>query len=189
MSDKCADSAPFVRAQHQQVVTALQAKSPDAVAHLANAREDILRSPCSRRGLEWLGPRATQYALHLLVLAEAEGVDSRITTRQVARAVEILYETDTNGQFDIEAFQDGTWAAYHLLEIRNTDPTAVLNEALQWQSSEAAVMLIAMAVSLADQDGESILQDALRRAPNLGQSPDIIALADAIEEGGYHFSW
>jgi len=36
---------------------------------------------------------------------------------------------------------------------------------------------------------ESILQEALRRAPNLGQSPDIIALADAIAEGGYHFSW
>jgi len=42
MSDKCADSAPSVRAQHHQVVTALQAKYPDAVAHLANAREDIL---------------------------------------------------------------------------------------------------------------------------------------------------
>jgi hypothetical protein len=160
-----------------------------ATAALAPIASDSRVVEMLRLRLTGLGPRATQYALHLLVLAEAEGVDSRITTRQVARAVEILYETDTNGQFDIEAFQDGTWAAYHLLEIRKTDPTAVLNEALQWQSSEAAVMLIAMAVSLADQDGESILQEALRRAPNLGQSPDIIALADAIAEGGYHFSW
>jgi hypothetical protein len=160
-----------------------------ATAALAPIASDSRVVEMLRLRLTGLGPRATQYALHLLVLAEAEGVDSRITTRQVAHAVEILYETDTNGQFDIEAFQDGTGAAYHLLEIRNTDPIAVLNEALQWQSSEAAVMLIAMAVSLADQDGESILQEALHRAPNLGQSPDIIALADAIAEGGYHFSW
>jgi len=122
-------------------------------------------------------------------LAEVEGVDSRIETRQLAHAIEMLYETDTSGQFDVEAFQDGTWAAYQLLEVRNADPSAVLNEALQGYSSETTIMLIAMAVSLADQDGESILQEALHRKPNLRESPDIIALADSVAEGGYHFSW
>ncbi len=74
-----------------------------------------------RLRLAGLGPRATQYALHLLILAEVEGVDSRIETRQLAHAIEMLYETDTSGQFDVEAFQDGTWAAYQLLEVRNAD--------------------------------------------------------------------
>ena len=160
-----------------------------AVAALAPLASDSRVVEMLRLRLTGLGPRAVQYALHILVLAEAEGVDSRLETRQVARAIEILYETDAHSQFDVEAFQDGTWAAYHLLEIRNTDPNAVLDEALQWHSSGTAIMLIAMAVSLADQDGESILQEALRRKPKLGESPDIIALADSIAEGGYHFSW
>jgi hypothetical protein len=164
-------------------------RQASAAAALAPIGSDSRVVEMLRLRLTGLRPRAIQYALHLLVLAEAEGVDTRITIRQIARAIEILYETDTNDQFDVEAFQDGSWAAYHLLEIRNTDPTAVLNEVLQWHSSEPAVMLIAMAVSLAGQGGESILQEALRRKPNLGESPDIIALADSIAEGGYHFSW
>jgi hypothetical protein len=65
----------------------------------------------------------------------------------------------------------------------------VLDEAFLHHSSEAAIMLISMAVSLAGPDGESILKEALRRKPNLRESPDIIALADSIAEGGYHFSW
>jgi hypothetical protein len=110
-------------------------------------------------------------------------------TALVACVVEKLYETDANGWFDIQAFQDGTWAAYDLLEIRSTDPGTVLDEAFLHHSSEAAIMLISMAVSLAGPDGESILKEALRRKPNLRESPDIIALADSIAEGGYHFSW
>jgi hypothetical protein len=136
-----------------------------------------------------LGPRATQYALHLLIMAEATDVDSKVSPNLVACAVEKLYETDANGWFDIQAFQDGTWAAYDLLEIRSTDPGTVLDEAFLHHSSEAAIMLISMAVSLAGPDGESILKEALRRKPNLRESPDIIALADSIAEGGYHFSW
>ena len=112
-----------------------------AIAALAPIASDSRVVQMLRLRLTELGPRAGQYALHLLVLAEAKGVDSRITTRQIAHAVDILHETDTNSWFDVEAFEDGTGVAYHLLEIRNTDPTAVLNEALQCQSSEAAVMI------------------------------------------------
>jgi hypothetical protein len=161
-----------------------------AVAALVPLTSDNRVIEMLRLRLTELGPRATRYALHLLVMAEAEEVDTRISVRQVAGAIETLYATDTNGQFDVDAFQDGTWAAYGLLEIRNTDPSAVLSEALQGgHFSDAVIMLIAMAVSLAGRDGESILREALRHRPNLGESPDIIRLADSIEEGGYHFSW
>jgi hypothetical protein len=160
-----------------------------AVAKLVPLASDsrVIEMLCLR--LPGLGPRATQYALHLLVMAEAEDVDSRISTRQVADAIEKLHGTDASGWFDVEAYQDGTGAAYDLLEIRNTDPGVVLDEALQSRFSESPIMLIAMAVSLAGPYGESILEEALRRKPNLGESPDIIALADSIAEGGYHFSW
>ena len=99
-----------------------------ATVKLAPIASDSRVVEMLRLRLTRLGPRATQYALHLLVLAEAEGVvrdfnaascsvQSRISTKLMLTAG------------SIEAFQDGTWAAYHLLEIRNTDPIAVLNEA------------------------------------------------------------
>ena len=37
MSDKCADSAAFVGAQHHQGLTALKARFPGAAAHLDDA--------------------------------------------------------------------------------------------------------------------------------------------------------
>jgi hypothetical protein len=121
----------------RSVAAALDVFSPDwqrqagAVATLLPLASDPRVVEMLRLRLTGLGPRAIRYALHLLLLAESEDVDSRITIRQVARAIEILYETDTNGQFDVEAFQDGTWVAYDLLVIRNTDPSTVLSEALQ----------------------------------------------------------
>jgi hypothetical protein len=135
-----------------------------------------------------LGPRATQYALELLVQAETRGVDAHASIRQVACAVEVLYEADATGYLDLDAFHYGTAAVYRLLEARGVDPGDVLNEALKLHS-DAAIMMIAMAVSLAAEDGEAIFREAIRRVPNLVESPDIDAIASAIEDGGYNFAW
>jgi hypothetical protein len=179
----------------RSLVAALDVFSDDwqrqagAIAKLVPLASDSRVVEMLRLRLIGLGPRATQYALHLLMFAEADDVDTRISVRRVADAIENLHKTDANGRFDVAAFQDGTWAAYDLLEIRNTDAGTVLDEALESHSSEPAVMLIAMAASLAGPGGESILEEAIRRKPNLRESPDIIALADSIAEGGYHFTW
>ena len=140
----------------RSLAAVLDVFSPDwqrqagAVAALVPLISDTRVIEMLRLRLTELGPRATRYALRLLVIAEAEEVDTKISIRQVARAIETLYTTDINSQFNADAFQDGTWAAYDLLVIRNTDPSAVLNEALQGgHFSDAVIILIAMAVSLA----------------------------------------
>ena len=50
-------------------------------------------------------------------------------------------------------------------------------------------MLIAMAVSLAGEEGQALLGEALRQAPALQQSADITAIDQALAEGGYDFGW
>jgi hypothetical protein len=50
-------------------------------------------------------------------------------------------------------------------------------------------MMIAMALSLAGEEGETILRDAIVRAPSVAENPDIAALASAVEDGGYDFFW
>lgn len=159
-----------------------------AVAALVPLAPDGRVIEMLRLRLGGLGPRPTEYALELLVQAEAHGVDSHVSTRQVACAVEVLYEADATGYLDLDAFHYGTAAAYRLLEARGADPDGVLNEALKLHS-EAAIMMIAMAVSLAAEEGAAILREAIRRVPNLVESPDFDAIASAIEDGGYHFSW
>jgi hypothetical protein len=52
-----------------------------------------------------------------------------------------------------------------------------------------AIMLIAMAVSLAGEGGQALLGEALRQVPALCQSPDIAAIDQALAEGGYDFAW
>jgi hypothetical protein len=64
----------------------------------------------------------------------------------------------------------------------------VLDEALKLHN-EAEIMMIAMVVSLADEDGEAILREAIRRASNLIESPEMAVIASAIADGGYNFSW
>ncbi len=51
------------------------------------------------------------------------------------------------------------------------------------------MVLLAMAVSLAGGEGEGVLREALKRVPNLAESPDVAELAQAVAEGGYTFSW
>jgi hypothetical protein len=134
--------------------------------------------------------RATYYSLSLLVLAERSGVDTGTLPPAIARAVLTLYEQEADGYLDLDAFHDGTGAAYRLLELRKSDAGAILDSALNLQSGgDPAILVIAMAVSLAGDDGEAILREALKRMPNLRFSPDIAAIAEAVSEGGYTFSW
>jgi hypothetical protein len=90
---------------------------------------------------------------------------------------------------DLDAFHDGTAAAYRLLEARNADPSRVVDEALRRHAGEPTIMLLAMAVSLAGEGGQALLGEALRQAPALRQSPDIAAIDQALAEGGYDFAW
>jgi hypothetical protein len=142
-----------------------------------------------RSRLAELGPRAAHYALYLLLVAETAGIDTAVPLSAVARAVETLYEEEVDGDVDLDAFHDGTAAAYRLLEARNTDPNLVLDEALRVHAGEPTIMLIAMAVSLAGEGGQALLAEALRQAPTLQQSPDIAAIDQALAEGGYNFAW
>jgi hypothetical protein len=142
-----------------------------------------------RSRLAELGPRAGHYALYLLLVAEAEGIDTAVPVAAVAQAVEALYEEEIDGYVDLDAFHNGTAAAYNLLKARNADPRRVLDEALRLRSGEPTIMLIAMAVSLAGRGGEALFREALRREPALQQSPDIAAIDEALTEGGYDFSW
>ncbi len=142
-----------------------------------------------RSRLTDLGPRAAHYALSLLLVAEAEGIDTGVPLAAVAQAVETLYEEETDGQVDLDAFHDGTAAAYRLLQVRHADPRLVVEEALRLHAGEPTVMLIAMAISLAGKEGQALLGEALRQAPALQQSPDIAAIDQALTEGGYDFSW
>lgn len=136
-----------------------------------------------------MGPRATHYALHLLLVAETAGIDTAVPVTAIARAVETLYEEEADGDVDLDAFHDGTAAAYRLLEARNADPSLVVDEALRLHAGEPTIMLIAMAVSLAGEGGQALLGEALRQAPALRQSPDIAAIDQALAEGGYDFAW
>lgn len=126
-----------------------------------------------RTRLADLGPRAARYALHLLVIAEAEGIDTAVPLTAIAQAVSTLYEEEVDGHVDLDAFHDGTAAAYSLLEARNPDPHLVLDEALQRCSGEPTVMLIAMAVSLAGDKGGDVLREAFCRAPRLWETPTL----------------
>jgi hypothetical protein len=135
-----------------------------------------------------LGPRATQYALELLVEAEVRGEASHVTAERIGRSVEVLYEADEKGYLDLDAFHYGTSAAYRLLELCSVDPNDVLSAAFNLHS-EGTIMMIAMAVSLAGEDGETILREAVRGRPNLVESPDIDSIASSLEDGGYHFAW
>jgi hypothetical protein len=80
---------------------------------------------------------------------ETAGIDTAVPLTAVAQAVETLYEKEIDGDVDLDAFHDGTAAAYRLLEARNADPSLVLAEALRLHAGEPSIMLIAMAVSLA----------------------------------------
>jgi hypothetical protein len=142
-----------------------------------------------RSRLTELGPRAAHYALYLLLVAETEGIDTGVPLAAVARAIETLYEKEIDGDVDLDAFHDGTAAAYRLLEVRQADPRLVLDEALRLHAGEPTIMLIAMAVSLAGEGGQAFLGEALRQAPALYQSPDIAAIDQALAEGGYDFAW
>jgi hypothetical protein len=141
-----------------------------------------------RSRLAELGPRAAHYALYLLLVAETEGIDTDVPLAAVARAVETLYE-EIDGDVDLDAFHDGTAAAYRLLEVRHADPRLVLEEGLRLHAGEPTIMLIAMAVSLAGEEGQALLGEALCQAPTLYQSPDIAAIDQALAEGGYDFAW
>jgi len=142
-----------------------------------------------RSRLAELGHRAAHYALYLLVVAETAGIDTAVPVTAVARAVETLYEEEADGGVDLDAFHDGTAAAYRLLEARKTNPSLVVDEALRLHAGEPTIMLIAMAVSLAGEGGQALLGEALRQAPALQQSPDIAAIDQALAEGGYDFAW
>jgi hypothetical protein len=122
-------------------------------------------------------------------VAETEGIDTGVPLAAVARAVETLYEKEIDGDVDLDAFHDGTAAAYRLLEFRHADPRLVLDEALRLHAGEPTIMLIAMAVSLAGEGGQALLGEALCQAPALYQSPDIAAIDQALAEGGYDFAW
>jgi hypothetical protein len=142
-----------------------------------------------RSRLAELGPRAAHYALYLLLVAETKGIDTAVPLAAVAQAVETLYEEEADGDVDLDAFHDGTAAAYRLLEARNAEPNLVLDEALRLRAGEPTILLIAMAVSLAGEGGRALLGEALRQAPALQQSPDIAAIDQALAEGGYDFAW
>jgi hypothetical protein len=191
--DGLAQAIDLANAVRRGLTSALDVFSADwrqqagAIAALVPLALDSRVLEMLRLRLDELGPRATQYALELLFQADANGLDSRVTTRQLAGAIEVLYEADTEGYLDLDAFHYGTATAYRLLEARGTDPGNLLNEAFKLHS-EAAIMMIAMAVSLADEDGGAILREAIQRAPNLVESPDIDAIASAIADGGYDFS-
>lgn len=193
--DGLADAINTASAGQRALTVALDVFSADwarqvgAVAALAPLSPDRRVLEMLRLRLGELGPRATQYALNLLVYADVEDVNSHVTIKQIAKAINMLYESDIDGHFDVEAFQDGSWAVYCLLSLRNIDPKAILDEALQSHTSETTIMLVAMAVSLAGSNGETILREALDRRPNLSESSDIADIARALSEGGYDFSW
>jgi hypothetical protein len=161
-----------------------------AAAAMAPLASDYRVAALLRSRLGELGPRATHYSLYLLVLAERSGVDTAVPPMAIARAVLTLYELEADGYLHLDAFHDGTAAAYRLLELRRPDPAAVLETAFQLPAGgDPTVMVIAMAVSLAGEAGETILQKAVARAPNLMENPDIAGIADALADGGYNFSW
>jgi hypothetical protein len=135
------------------------------------------------------GSQSRALRLSLLLVAETEGIDTAVPLAAVAQAVETLYEQEADGDVDLDAFHGGTAAAYRLLEVRNANPRLVLDEALRLHAGEPSIMLIAMAVSLAGQGGQALLEEALRQAPALYESPDIAAIDQALAEGGYDFAW
>jgi hypothetical protein len=190
-----ADALRWTHSRSRSVATAMDVfashwgRQAGAVAALAPMANDVRTVSMLRLGLPELGPRAAQYALHIFVIAESEGLDTRVPIASIARAVNVFHETDADGYLDLDAFHDGTGATYRLLEARNVDPHLVVEEALNLLTGEPTIMLIAMAVSLAGAQGEALLREVLHRVPALGQNPDISALADAVEEGGYDFSW
>jgi hypothetical protein len=122
-------------------------------------------------------------------VAETAGIDTAVPITAVARAVETLYEEEADGKVDLDAFHDGTAAAYRLLAARNADPSLVVDEALRRHAGEPTIMLLAMAVSLAGEGGQAVLGEVLRQVPALRQSPDIAAIDQALAEGGYDFVW
>lgn len=142
-----------------------------------------------RTRLGKLGPRATHYALAVLLMGEAGGADTGVLPTSVAAAVDMLYECEVEGSLDLEAWHDGTEAAYRLLAARGVSPDDVLEAALSARGTESTVLLLAMAVSLAQDEGEDLLRRAVDRAPGLAESPDVAGLAHAIAEGGYTFAW
>ncbi len=192
--DGLVDAIDLANEVHRALASALDVFSLDwrqqagSIAALVPLATDPRVTEMLRLRLGGLGPRATQYALELLVEAEERGEDSRVTVERIARSIEVLYEADESGYLDLDAFHYGTSAAYRLLELRGSDPSEVLNAAFKLHG-EGTIMVIAMAVSLAAEDGDAILREAVSRRPNLVESPDIDSLASALEDGGYHFSW
>jgi hypothetical protein len=188
------DAIDLANEVHRALASALDVFSPDwrqqagSIAALIPLATDPRVTEMLHLRLGDLGPRATQYALELLVEAEERGEDSHVAAERIAMSVEVLYEADEMGYLDIDAFHYGTSAAYRLLELRGVDPRDVLNEAFKLHS-EGTIMMIAMTVSLAGKDGDSILREAVRRRPNLRESPEIDSIASSLEDGGYQFAW
>ncbi len=136
-----------------------------------------------------IGPRATHYALTVLLLAEQKGADTHLCPRAITAAVDGLCKYEVGTGVDLDAWHDGTDVAYRLLELRRPASSNLLDAALSASFAESTVMLLAMAVSLAGGGGEGVLREALKRVPNLAESPDVAELAQAVAEGGYTFSW
>jgi Domain of unknown function (DUF4365) len=160
-----------------------------AVASLVPLALDPRVARLLRSRIVDLGPRASHYALYLLAVAEELGIDTEVSLGAVAHVVQTLYEEEVDGQVDLDAFHGGTAAAYTLLKARRADPHLLVQEAIALHSGEPTILLIAMAVSLAGDGGAVILEEALRKTPNLWQNSDIAAISEALSEGGYEFLW
>lgn len=192
--DGLADAIDLANEVHRALASALDVSSTDwrqqagSIAALVPLSTDSRVTEMLRLRLGELGPRATQYARELLVEAEVRGEDSRVTAERIARSVEVLNEADDSGYLDLDAFHYGTSAAYRLLELRGMEPNDVLSAAFKLHG-EGMTMMIAMAVSLAGEDGDAILREAVHRSPNLVESPDIDSIASSLEDGGYDFAW
>ncbi len=158
-----------------------QATAVVALAALAHDRRvtTMLRSRVGR-----LGPRATHYALAVLLMAEQAGADTGTQAVEVAAAVLTLFEEEAEGHVDLDAWHDGAALAYRLLKARRSSSAAVLEAALVAPFAESTVLLLAMAISLAEDRGTEVLDAALRARPALAQSPDVAGLADALAENG-----
>lgn len=135
-------------------------------------------------GLGGFGSTACHWAVQLLALAAAGPSVSApppVGVGALVRAADLMYD------FVFDDFDAGVLSVYQLLKASSVEPLDLVSRALRQVSGAGAVLVLAMAVSLAGPDGAAVLDAALRQRPNLLESPEVGNLLEVVQEGEYSF--
>lgn len=131
-----------------------------------------------------LGSSACHWAVQLLAFAadhpQAHDLPN-LSVEALVRAADLMYD------FEFDDFDAGVLSVYRLLKFSGVAPHDLASRGLSQASGDGAVLLLAMAVSLAGPDGSEILDAALRQRPNLLENSDVQGLLEVVREGAYSF--